>query len=288
MSLSCVSADCFLRLAQGGFMKVLLSLMAVLVVFFVSACTQEDDTPERKPVPTPPPTAVQGFETYSAQSLLAEGLARHEQGKFDEALDFFELAYQRFADSQNTAKMAEVLSAKSLTLRRLDRLEEAQADLETAVELTQGTEGVVLPLYNLAKVQEQIGDSTAVETYQRALAAMRQYQPAPHYRAAVLNDMEVHLGVSQLLFEQDPGDAEERVLLAIEALLEDEELDAFGKMVWASGGYLGLARHYLESDPAQAWEYFDLAEEIIFAYPDQTVLRRQDLEDLRAEMPARP
>lgn len=235
------------------------------------------------------PTYPVGFENASGQTLLAEGLARHEVGKFEEALVFFDAAYSRFSEVDNKEKMAETLSAKSLTLRRLGRFEEAVTILEQAVDLTEGTGGVVLPLYNLAKTQEALGSPNCVETYRSALAALEEYQPYPHYRPAVVNDMVIHIAVAELSFDMDAnGDAEQRILNAIDALIADEELDDFGRMVWVSGGYIGLTRYYIPINPTQAWSYFDQAEEIVYAYPDTATLRRQDIEALRAEMPPRP
>lgn len=226
-----------------------------------------------------------GFENAGGQTLLIEGLRLHEAGDFEQALIFFDASYQRFSDDDNEEKMAEVLSAKSLTLRRLNRLQEAEQSLQSAVELTSGTGGVFLPRYNLAKVQEQMENSACVETYGLALSELEEHQPYPHYREAVLNDVRLHLAVAQLLFNQDDGTAEQRANEAVHALIEDEELDAFGKMVWVSGGYIGLTRHFIGLDNTKAWMYFTLAEQIVYAYPDETVLRRRDIEDLRSEMP---
>lgn len=251
-------------------------MLFVLVLMLCACSAQSVSYPE-------------GYENAPAQTLLAEGLARHEQGNFEEALEFFDAAYLLFERQNDKAKMAETLSARSLTLRRLSRLEEALADLQNAVEMTEGTGGVVLPLYNLAKVKEAMGDPACVETYQRALDAMLEFQPSPIFRPAVVNDMQLHLAVAKLLFNQDSdGTAEVSALAAIGAILNDEELDSFAKMVWSSGGYMGLAEYYIPLDAEKAWYYFDRAEEIIFAYPDATVLRRQDIEALRGEMPPRP
>ncbi len=229
-----------------------------------------------------------GFENASGYTLLAEGLQKHEAGEFELALEFFDAAYFQFSQQNIQDQMAETLTARSLTLRRQNKLPEAKKALEKAVELTRDTGGVVLPLYNLAKVQEEMSDVSAVETYRQALEAMELYQPAPHYREAVVNDMKLHLALAELFFERDTsGDAEERALAAIEALLGDEKLDAFGKMVWVSGGYLGLSRYYRERDAQKAWFYFDQAEEIITTYPSQDVLRRQDREALRQTLPPR-
>lgn len=226
-----------------------------------------------------------GFENASGQTLLAEGLSRHEQGNFAEALEFFDAAYRMFERQNDKYMMAEVLSARSLTLRRLDRLEEALIDLQNAVKMTEGKGGVVLPLYNLAKVQQEIGSSDCVETYRQALDAMNEYRPAPHYRQAVIHDMQIHLSLARLEFGMDDGTSEGSVIAAISALMQDPELDPFGRMVWVSGGYIGLTRYYISIDSAKAWRYFNQAEAIVYEYPDQTVLRRQDIDALRAEMP---
>jgi tetratricopeptide (TPR) repeat protein len=229
-----------------------------------------------------------GYENASGQNLLIEGLRLHEAGDFEQAIVFFDAAYHRFEEEGNEAKMAESLSAKSLTLRRFSRLEEAEESLQSAVQLTEGTGGVFLPRYNLAKVQEQMGSAGCIETYRIALSELEEFRPSPHYRDAVINDVRLHLAVAELMFNQDDGTAEQRAVEAINAIVEDEQLDAFGKMVWASGGYIGLSRYYIQIDAETAWSYFDLAEEIVFDYPDPQVLRRQDIETLRAEMPPRP
>lgn len=247
----------------------------LLVLFLLSSCTSQNP-------------ALQGFENAPGQTLLAEGLQRHESGKFDEAVVFFDAAYQKFAKDDNKDKMAETLSAKSLTLRRLNRLDEAITDLGKAVQITDGTGGVVLPLYNLAKTQEAAGKPESVQTYQRALDAMETYRP-PHYRPADVNDMKIHLAVAELHFKKDvKGDAEQRILVAVDALIKDDQLDGFAKMVWTSGGYMGLARYYISSDAEKAWGYFDQAEKIINSYTGNKALRLQDIEALRAEMPKRP
>lgn len=223
----------------------------------------------------------------SGQQHLEQGLALHEQGEYEEALSHFNFAYRIFRESDQTEKVAEVLSACTLTLRRLEKLEEAVEALKEAVNLTEGTGGSIIPLYNLAKVQQQMEDSDSVDTFQHAIDAMVEHRPAS-YSPASLADMELHLANAQLQFSKDSGDAEARALSAIEALKNDEQLDDFHKMVWISGGYLRLAGYYSDKNPAQAWEYFDLAEKLIFDYPDEKVLRRQDLEVLREKMPERP
>lgn len=229
-----------------------------------------------------------GFENSSGQALLIEGLRLHEQGDFSQAITFFDAAYFRFSENKDNEKMAETLSAKTLTLRRLNRLDEAVKVLEEAVKLTDGTGGVVLPLYNLAKTQQEMKNPACEQTYEKALASMLLYKPVPHFRDAVLNDMRLHLAVAQLLFKKDDGAAEQRALNAIEALKNDSQLDDFGKMVWVSGGLMGLTQYYIPLNPVQAWAYFDQAEKVIYSYPDEKALRRVDIENLRKEMPARP
>lgn len=227
------------------------------------------------------------YDHMSAQDLLEEGLGLHEAGKSSESLVFFNLAYKKFSQQGNIEKAAETIAAKSLPLRRLNRLEEATEALQKAVELTKDTGATVLPLYNLAKVQQELSQPVAVETYQQALEAMIEYKPVPHYREAVLNDMRLHIAIAQLIFDRNPGDAEEQALLAIEALRNDPELDGFGRDVWMSGGYLGLAEYFSQIDTAKAWAYFDQAECIVIANEALT-LRRDDLENLRKDMPPRP
>jgi hypothetical protein len=226
----------------------------------------------------------------TGQSLLEQSLKHHEAGHFEKSLQLFDATYEKFKVENNPTKMAEALCLKTLTFLRLDKLLEAKEALQLTINLTKETPGVVLPLYNLAKVEDQMGEQNCINTYKSAITAAKKHKPRPHYRPAFLNDMQIHLGIAQLRFDTNPQDAESNIVKAVQALLANEALAAFEKMVWSSGGYLGLARYYNKIDSKKAWIYFDLAEKLIIGYPKQSnheLLRIADLEKLRTQISPR-
>ncbi len=212
-----------------------------------------------------------------------------ESGNHLEALkleDEAMLAYQRDGD---IAGFAEVLADRSLVLRHLhddtgDRsfLILAGQELVAAVEITRNTgnrSALAIPLYNLAKNQEDSGNfEDALKSYRETLEIMETNPPETHNRHSILADMKIHMITVEYLV----GDktALERALKALEELENiptasgEPEIGTeskYNKDVWVSGGYMRLAYILKDEDPARANEYLQKAKEVIDSNPELTI-----------------
>lgn len=221
-----------------------------------------------------------------AQQLLVDANNLREERQYTQALVAGGRALDIFLAVGKKAKAAEAASAQTLCLRneaselpknspirQVLLLEALQKGLDA---VTIGKEGadetaVAIPLFNLAKVQEDLGDlESAVATYQEAVLAPlpQEFLAAPGVSA----DMHRHFTLALLAFttEQGIADAEdERTLLsAVDA--QREELaampDGYEKFVWTSGLEIGLARYWAPKDREKATAYATTAQNILVAH----------------------
>lgn len=209
-----------------------------------------------------------------------------EDGEFLKSLQLLDEATIEYQKVKDDLGLAETQSSRSLVFRHLfkdtkDRnylvlaKNAANSGVEIAGESSDIT-SLAIPLFNLAKVQEDLGDlQDALNLYQEAIFEMQQNPPEIHNRKSVLLDMQLHLS----LIEAKNGDktALERAEQFIEELKNADE-EKYNIDVWVSGGYMKMAEVLKEDNPQMAKEYFQKAKEIIDANPDLK-LRKKQLED---------
>jgi|SRR3989344_1379805 len=201
----------------------------------------------------------------------------------DEAM----LAYQKDGDILG---FSELVAERSLVLRHLadetgdkNYLILAKHEMMASVEIARKSgnlEALALPLFNLAKVVEELGElSEAVKDYTEALTNLEANPPTPHgIRPAMIADFKIHLATC----EYRNGD-KSALELAEQSLVELEatEEEKYNKDVWLSGGHMRIAGVLREDSPSSAKVHLEKAKEIIDANPDLK-LRAQQWQKLSA------
>lgn len=209
------------------------------------------------------------------QYLNRSGQAR-ENGNFVEALKLTDeaiIAYQKEGDLLGAA---EIQSSRSLIFRHL--YEETQdenylivakhaslAGVEIAQKSANKT-ALAIPLFNLAKIQEQLNEPAACNTYQEALDNLTNNPPEEHNRAGVVADFKIHLYACL----GNVGEVEK----SIEELEASDETK-YNKDVWLSGAHMKIAKILQTNDPEKAKEHLQKAKEIIDANPDLALRLKQ-------------
>jgi tetratricopeptide (TPR) repeat protein len=202
-----------------------------------------------------------------------------EQGNHLDALklqDEAMLTYQRDGDLLG---LAEILADRSIVLRHLFEETDdkswlfiAKAEMEASVEIAKESgdkTATALPLFNLAKVNEAVGDyQQAVRTYEEAIANMEANPPASHNRSAVLSDMKIHLNYAQ--YKSGDKSALEKMQENIKELenSDEPEISQYNYDVWLSGAYMSMAEMLKEDNPDEAKSNLEKAKIIIDSSPD--------------------
>lgn len=222
--------------------------------------------------------------------------AREFESDFLKALQISEAALLAYQEDGDMLGMAESVADRSVTFRHLyaktnDKsfLIRARAELQASLDiskLTNNPEATTLPLYNLGKVEESLGNyPEAVRFYKEALATLNvdpnqtkldPNNPA-HHRPAQLYDMQVHMSYAE--YKNGDKSAKDRMIEALDSLEAVEEEDPFNKDTWVSGGYLSLAEMLQADQPEEAHKYLAKAKQIIDANP-KLILRAKQLAEL--------
>lgn len=213
------------------------------------------------------------------------GQAAHarEDGDHLKALQILDEAMLAYQKDEDILGLAEVIADRSIVLRHLygetgdkNFLLEAKGEMEASVEIAKASgnkEALALPLFNLAKVQEDLGElQAAIQTYTEAAQNMESNPPTNHNRPAVLADMKVHLSTC----EYRAGD-KDALMRAEQALSEIEASDEvkYNKDVWMSGAHMRIADMLREDNPEKAKEHLQNAKDTIDANPDLKLRKTQ-------------
>jgi tetratricopeptide (TPR) repeat protein len=223
----------------------------------------------------------------TARQIHGHAETAREQGKFPEALKFTDEALIAYQEENDALGFAEIQASRFLTLRHLfDKtgyegyLVLAKFSAMASVEIAQRSNDpktLALPLYNLAKVQEDLKEfPEAIGTYHKTIDAFTSNPPDQHNRPGVLADMKIHLHVCR--YKNGEKEALNDILSAISELEATDE-PKFNKDVWMSGGYMRLAELLKDEDLNKAKEYLQKAKVIIDANPE-LILRKGQLEKL--------
>ena len=175
--------------------------------------------------------------------LHAEALAAQEKGDFLAALlkiDEAMLAYEFNGDSLG---LAESQAMRFLTLKHLYEKTNDKAFLIIAkytvmasvelAKLNNNKDALSIPLFNLAKVQELLGE------YGDAVISFRQALETVPNRPAVIADFKVHLATCE--YKTGDKSALDRAEEAVAELEKAREEDTYSKNVWLSGGHMRIA-----------------------------------------------
>lgn len=203
-----------------------------------------------------------------------------ENGDFGKALEFTDQAMLAYQVADDKLGFAEIQASRFLTLRHLyektedkDYLILAKHAAMASVELAEASgnkEALAVPLFNLAKAQETLGESSeAVVTYQRAVDNLINNPPSTHNRPAIVADFKVH----QTTCEYSAGDksALERAESALAELEQNPDIADYNQHVWVSGGHMRIAEMLRVDNPEKAKEHLNKAKDVIDSDPRLTL-----------------
>lgn len=207
-----------------------------------------------------------------------------EKGEFVKALEFTDQATTLYQRSGDPLGMAEVHSSRFLTLGHLYEQTQdinylilakhaAMASVEIAKE-SGNQNALALPLFNLAKAQETLGElKNAVTTYREGITTMQDTLPELHNRPSVVADMQVHLATC----EYNAGDkpALNRAESALSGLEAANEPSKYNNGVWLSGGHMRISQMLHTDNPQKAREHLENAKTIIDANPELKLRQKQ-------------
>lgn len=227
------------------------------------------------------------MDKETARQIHGHGEVAREKGDLLGALKFLDEATILYEEEGDFLGFAEVQASRFLTYRHLFEktgyngfLILAKFSAMSSVEIAekcQDPKALAMPLYNLAKVQEDLKEyPEAIASYNKTIDAFTSNPPDQHNRPGVLADMKIHLHVCR--YKNGEKEALGDILAAISELEATDE-PKFNKDVWMSGGYMRLAELLKDEDQDKAKEHLQKAKEIIDANPE-LVLRKGQWEKL--------
>ena len=209
-----------------------------------------------------------------ARSLHDAAIIAQEAGDFTRALGLeFQamIAYQQSGDKKG---FAEIQAMMFLTYRHLYERNGDESYLMLAkhaamvgVELAEkssDTTALAVPLLNLARAQEMLGEYLeASGSFDAALEEIETHPPTTHNKEAVKLDFAIHALTAKMRL----GDLtlEQVVLDCINELKKAKGATDYERGVWLSGGYMRLATVFKDRDEAKVHEYLSYAKEVIDA-----------------------
>lgn len=225
------------------------------------------------------------------RQIHGEAAKARERGESIEALKLYMDAMDTYQREGDNLGFAEIQTEIFLTLRHLFEKTShhgyqilakhaAMSSVELAEESGDKT-ALAIPQFNLAKVQEDLGElEEAVITYKKALENITNNPPAPHnvpQRPAIIADFQSHLATCE--YKAGDKSALERAEQATLDLEKAEDLADYNKHVWLSGAHMRIADVLKTDDPEKAKEHLQKAKEIIDA-DERLVLRKTQWEKL--------
>ncbi len=226
------------------------------------------------------------------RKLHAKAAEEREKGNFSLSLDYNDKALFAYDAEDDSLGFAEGVACRSITLRVYADLHDnrrililAKYEMMGAVAIARESgkkQALAMPLYNLAKLQEGLGElQDAVSTYEEAVKNIENNPPERHNRPSILADMNVHMATCG--YRTGDKKALERAEKALNKLEEAEEPSTYNKDVWLSGGYMRIADVLRKDNPGKAKEYMQKAEQIIDVSP-KLKLRKQQWQKLNSTM----
>lgn len=223
------------------------------------------------------------------RQLHGQAEQAREEGNFLKALQLTDEAMVAYQEAGDELGFAEIQASRFLTLRHLFEKTDskhylvlarhaAMASVEIA-ETSGNKEALAIPLFNLAKAQESLGQlDEAIESYRKAVDNIVNNPPATHNRPSVIADFKVHLTTAE--YKNGDKTALERAISALSDLEKADE-ESYNKNVWLSGGHMRIAEILREDNPEEAKKHLQKAKEIIDADP-RLELRKNQWEKLAA------
>ena len=193
-------------------------------------------------------------ELPTGESFHIQAEQARERGNFLDALRLTDEASIKYQQEGNVAKFAEVQSSRFLTFRHLFEQTGdvsfkilAQHAVESSVDIIRNSGdkvGLGIPLYNLAKWYETVGE------YEKSIASMKEalaaFEAAPEDPQG-LSSVKAAIGTRLAAFEYRLGDdsALSRFNSTLSSLVSNPHPDSYTQNVWVSGSHMHLADSYL-------------------------------------------
>jgi tetratricopeptide (TPR) repeat protein len=156
------------------------------------------------------------------------------------------------------------------------------ASVEVA-EKSGNKESLALPLFNLAKVQDELGEhKEAISNYRLAISNLEKNPPKVHRveeRSAIMADFKMHLTTAE--FNAGDSTAIKRAEEALKELEKGTEISEYNKKVWVSGAHMNLTLMYKDLDQPKAMLHLNEAKKIINS-DERLVLRKKQWNKLAA------
>lgn len=224
----------------------------------------------------------------SEEGRMIHKLAEEERehGDLNIAVELHSKAASVFEKDDDRIGQAEALSGKVIDYRHLARktkdvafLSLAEETAKDAVKIAESSgikEASVLPLFNLATVQEELGNfSDAAQSYREAL---NRPLPIRHNKPAVRVNMQVHLAACE--YKTGDKDALVRAEEWLTKLDGSEHDNEYEHDVWVSGGHMRIADAIKKDDKQSALDHMSKAKDIIDKDPKQFKLRQEQWHEL--------
>ncbi len=224
--------------------------------------------------------------TGQGRGIQGEVEQAREAGDFWGSIKLAQDAIKAYQEEKDKLGLAEVHGSIALAFRHLFRQTEdkdflvlAEGAATTGIEIAKIngiSEAIAMPTFNLAKVQEELGQvGEAVETYQDAVDAFTKKPPKLHNRAGVLADMKIHLYTC--LYKVGDKSGLPKTLTAIEELEKSNEktVSKYNYDVWLSGGHMKLAEILREDDNEMAKKHLEAAKKIIDGNKELKIRKEQ-------------
>ena len=221
--------------------------------------------------------------------LHVEALALRENRELSASIAKARESQYAYLQANDLGGAAESAACEAISWRVAAGLEkntsmllQAESVMRQGVELARKSNdptALALPLYQLAEIQEDLGNfSEALNSYNEAIKNMQTNPPATHNRPSVLADMKVHMYTCA--YKSGDKSGLDQAKQALQELLDHEDPDSFNQHVWVSGAYMRFAEILRLDNVEEAKKYLEEAREIIFT--DERLKVRKEQYELLA------
>lgn len=216
------------------------------------------------------------------QAFLLKAQELREKGDFIESLKILTEGLLFFESRKDAEGIVGTLSAQSLTLRHIGEEDNnnsllvlAKHTAMAAVEIaTKNKLNLSIPLYNMAKDQESLGETgDAINSIRKVLET--------HGDPSFMAEMKTRL--ASLECKRGDEAAMGRFDDALQDLKDNPNEDDYTQKVWVSGAYLHMAESLAGGDNAKAKELLVEAGKIINA-DERLKLRKRQLEKVQEQV----
>ena len=248
------------------------------------------------------------MEESSGRKLHKEASIAREKGDFLKALQLSDEALIAYQSDKDYSGFAEILAERALNLRHLAQtlednnfLSTAKGEMSASVEVARSLnsdEALVQPLFNLAKVLEDLGENeNAVQSYRETVS--KGEITLSKTKPAALADIKLHLAVCEFKNgNRSSLERAEQALLDLQNAQSQSDYDhkdssyndldfypsseSYNLKVWVSGAHMKLAEILREVDLEKAKHHLEEAKKVLDT-DERLILRFKQWQKLAAK-----